>query len=268
MLFLFVLSSAIMSRRASLTQLCVACVCMPAVCLLYFHVSHWLISMLVIAIATMRWHMPASWLSDWQDHRRGEIQRMLEQITPRPFTSSEGQSACPSFLPPLFRSFTASFSKRLTQNKTWRSPALQTQTDQDEMENMLRVMAGHKGVNKFHFPSVLFPFVFRNCKCLYFCTYVPTLRRRFLPAMIQRWCCCVPNKGQTCCTWAIAVQSLYILRLVHNWFHTKSISSPHNTPPVEQNNRLVSAHETTERRTNNFSDTTWTLRNIEKRSIS
>lgn len=131
------------SQSLTDSVVCRVCVCMPAVCLLYFHVSHWLISMLVIAIATMRWHMPASWLSDWQDHRCGEIQRMLEQITPRPFTSSEGQSACPSCLPPLFRSFTASFSKRLTQNKTWRSPALQTQTDQDEVENMVWVMAGH-----------------------------------------------------------------------------------------------------------------------------
>lgn len=173
-LFLFVLSSAIMSRRASLTQLCVACVCMPAVCLLYFHVSHWLISMLVIAIATMRWHMPASWLSDWQDHRRGEIQRMLEQITPRPFTSSEGQSACPSFLPPLFRSFTASFSKRLTQNKTWRSPALQTQTDQDEVENMLRVMAGHtKESTNSIFHHFYFPLFSETASV---CAFVRTFR--------------------------------------------------------------------------------------------
>lgn len=75
------------------------CVCGPAACLLYFHVSHWLIGALVIAIATMHWHMPASWLPDWQHHSRGEIQRMLEQITPLPLPSSEWQSACRSPFP-------------------------------------------------------------------------------------------------------------------------------------------------------------------------
>lgn len=98
-MFLFVLSSAIVSCSASLTQLCV---CGLAVCSLCFPVSHWVISALVIAIATMLWHMPASWLPDWQDCCRGEIQRMLEQITALPLPSSEWQSVCRVSLPLVY----------------------------------------------------------------------------------------------------------------------------------------------------------------------
>lgn len=109
MLFLYVLSGVITSHSASLSQLCVLfemCVCGLAVCLLYFHMSHWVISVPVIAIATMPWHMPPSWLPDWQGRCRGEIQRMLEQITPLPLPSSEWQTICRSSFPPLFWSFT------------------------------------------------------------------------------------------------------------------------------------------------------------------
>lgn len=124
------------------------CVCGPAVCLLYFHVSHWVISAVVITIATMQWHMPASWLPDWQDGCRGEIQRMLEQITPPPLPASEWQSACRSSLPPLFCLFSTSFRKRKTRpflhkiNTQW-SPALWTQTDQGEIIKMVQVMEGN-----------------------------------------------------------------------------------------------------------------------------
>lgn len=67
------------SCLATLTQF--VCVCRPAVCLLYFHVSQWVISALVIAIATMRWHMPPCSLCDWQDCCSGKMQRMLGSHT-------------------------------------------------------------------------------------------------------------------------------------------------------------------------------------------
>lgn len=118
--FRCVLSSVIMSNSASL-NLCV-CVCMPvcvwvclvwmcvsAVCLLYFHVSHWVIGALVIAIVTMQWHMPASWLPDWQDGCCGEMQRMLDQITPRPLPSSKPVA---QLLFPCFSLSATRFSKR------------------------------------------------------------------------------------------------------------------------------------------------------------
>lgn len=95
-LFLYVLSGIIASCGASLTQFCVRC-CVSAVCLLCFHMSQWAIRVLVIAILTLRWHMPPSWLPDWQGGCRGESKGMLEQITPRPLPSSEWHSVCHSF---------------------------------------------------------------------------------------------------------------------------------------------------------------------------
>lgn len=47
-------------------------VCGLSVCLLFLHPSHWVICLLVIATLTLQWHMPPSWLSDWQDRYRGE----------------------------------------------------------------------------------------------------------------------------------------------------------------------------------------------------
>lgn len=73
-----------------------------ASCLLYFHVSHLVISAPVSAIAAMQWHMPTPWLPDWQHGCCGEIKRMLEQITPCPLPSSDWQAACRSALPTLF----------------------------------------------------------------------------------------------------------------------------------------------------------------------
>lgn len=87
------------SCLATLTQF--VCVCRPAVCLLYFHVSQWVISALVIAIATMRWHMPPCSLCDWQDCCSGKMQRMLGQVTPLPLPQVTF-SASLIFSPDLF----------------------------------------------------------------------------------------------------------------------------------------------------------------------
>lgn len=85
------------SCLATLTQF--VCVCRPAVCLLYFHVSQWVISALVIAIATMRWHMPPCSLRDWQDCCSGKMQRMLGQVTPLPLPSSSDIQCVTHFFP-------------------------------------------------------------------------------------------------------------------------------------------------------------------------
>lgn len=87
------------SCLATLTQF--VCVCRPAVCLLYFHVSQWVISALVIAIATMRWHMPPCSLCDWQDCCSGKMQRMLGQVTPLPLPSSSDIQCVTHFFPLL-----------------------------------------------------------------------------------------------------------------------------------------------------------------------
>lgn len=96
------LSGVIVSCGASLTQFCVS-----SVCLLCFFMSQWVIGVLVIAVPSLRWHMPPSWLPAWQDRCCGESKRMLEQITLLPLPSSEWHSLCHSFSLHLFHALQA-----------------------------------------------------------------------------------------------------------------------------------------------------------------
>lgn len=87
-LFLCVLSAVILPRYTDSVCMCV-------------YVSQWVISALVIAIATMRWHMPPCSLCDWQDCCSGKMQRMLGQVTPLPLPSSSDIQCVTHFFPLL-----------------------------------------------------------------------------------------------------------------------------------------------------------------------
>lgn len=94
------------------------CLCGPAVCLLYFHVSHWLISVLVIAIATY-----ARFLAPW-------LTAPLPWWNPKDVGTNHTTSSSflwvlvsmslffSSLVPPLFCLWTTSFSKRKTGQNT------------------------------------------------------------------------------------------------------------------------------------------------------